>query len=116
MDECLLRGAIKEIVRIFYDVLIERIAARNEHRKRNALPSACSSGLLPRTRHCSRITVQYTRLQLPNIDPELQRVRADDTADFPAAKSALNFPAQLRQIPAPITANRLAAQLVLDSL
>ena len=76
-------GRPKKIIRILDHILIERVAAGHHKRDRAPLPPARAAGLLPRAGDRARVAVQHTRLQLPDIDAELQRIRADDAANFP---------------------------------
>ena len=106
-------GRFEEKVRILDDVLIQRIAARHEKRDRD-FPDAVRP--VPTAARCwrsYRIAVQDARLQLADVDAELQRVRADDAADFAAAQPSLDLPPQLRQIAAAVAADRFGAELVL---
>ena len=78
-------GRSKKYSRILDQILIQRIAARDENRQRGLLPPPGTPGLLPSAGYRARIAIEHARLQLANIDAQLQRVRADNAADFPAA-------------------------------
>ncbi|MNQ91218.1 hypothetical protein D3C85_1065900 [compost metagenome] len=85
MNTRLLWRALKEIPRILNQILIQWIAARDENRQRGLLPPSGPPGLLPSAGYRAWIAIEYTRLQLADIDAQLQRVRADYAADLPAA-------------------------------
>ena len=113
MDARLLRRPVKEKFRVLDHVLVQRVAARDEERHGCPVPPAGPARLLPGAGDRARIAVDDARLQLADVDAELQRVRADDAEDLAAAQAPLDLPPLLRQIAAAVAADRFAAQLVL---
>src|SRR5690606_6859448 len=105
----LLRRMLEKKLRIFDNVLIERIAARYKEGDGAFRPPPGAARLLPRTGDAAGIAVQHARLQLADIDAELERVRAYNAANVAAAQTAFNFAAKLGQVAAAVAANPFLA-------
>ena len=101
-------GASKKYRRIPDDKLVERGAARHEHRRRSAAAASGASRPLPGGRDRAGIAGHHTHVERADIDPEFQRIGRDDGADDALAQALLDFAPPLRQVAAPIAANLLA--------
>ena len=108
IDQRALRRRVEEVRRIPDDKLIERGAARHEHRGRSATAASGASGPLPGGRDRAGIAGHHAHVERADIDAELQRIGRDDGADAAFAQALLDFAPPLRQVAAAIAANLLA--------
>jgi hypothetical protein len=73
-----LRGLVEQIRGVGDQVLVERFVLSHQHRERSVRTPARASRLLPHRRTGSRIAHQQRRVQRPDVDAELERVRRGD--------------------------------------
>ena len=89
------------------DELIDRRAARDEHRRRSRRPAAGAAGALPRRGNRARIPGHDRHVERADVDAELQRVGRDDRAHHAVAQAALDLAAAVRQVAAAIAADHV---------
>ena len=72
-------------------VLIERAARRHIDRGRGTTAPAGAADLLPGAGDRSGVTAENGGIEVPDVDPELERVGADHTADRSVAQTVLDL-------------------------
>src|SRR5262245_19305343 len=105
IDERMFRRTLEEIRRVAHDELIERSAARYQHRGRLPRATARASSPLPRCSDGSRIAGHDGHVQGADIDAELERVGRNHCPDTAFAQSPLDLASPQRQVPATVTAD-----------
>src|SRR5216684_5533299 len=88
----------QEVLGVADDELVQRRAGSHENAHRPGTPSRPSQ-LLPGGRDRSRIADQDRRLQAADIDPQLQRIGADDSGDISVAQPGLDLAPMEWEIP-----------------
>ena len=111
--------ASKKLRRVTDDELIERRAARDEHRRRSAASPARATRALPGRRNRAGIPGHDADVERADVDTELKRVGRYHRAHGSLAQPFLDLTAALRQVTAAIPANlilraRLPAEIVLQ--
>ncbi len=102
VDQRVFGRRVEEVRRVADDVLVERRAARHQHRGRLPRTTARAAGPLPRGRDRARVAGQHRDVERADVDTELERARGDDRAHLAVAQPLLDLPAPVRQIAAPI--------------
>src|ERR1700676_2446364 len=97
IDQAFLGVGVEEVLRVANDELVERRARRDENSDRSRPPSR-STELLPGRCDRARVSNEHRRLEAPNIDAELQGVRADYACDLAAAQAGLDLAPVQRQV------------------
>ena len=80
VDERVLGRRVEEIRRVADDELIDRRAARDEHRGRARGAAAGAAGALPRGGDRPRVAGHHRDVERADVDPELERVGRHDRA------------------------------------
>src|SRR5437763_2778159 len=108
VDQPVLRIAPEEILRMVDQVLIEW-TGRCHIDRRGSFPSPTGpANLLPGAGDGTGISAKYRRVQVPDIDPELQRVGADHAPHRTIAESVLDLAPLQRQVATSVPADRAA--------
>src|SRR5690606_18080918 len=105
VDERMLRRAAEKVVGVFGDVLVQRRARRDQNGSRHSLAPPGPPRLLPRARDRAGKARHNARLELTDVDAELERVRAHYPEHVAVAQSPLDLPALQGKVPAPIAPN-----------
>jgi hypothetical protein len=85
-----------------HEVLVERRVVRDEYRKRLFFPAPRAPGLLPRRGDAPRITDDDRCMERPDVDPELEGVRADHGLEVAAEEPPLDLAPLLGEIAASV--------------
>ena len=107
VDPAVLRRAGEEVIGVLHDELIERRAPGDEERQ--ALPRAPAgpARLLPGAGDGARIAAEDRRLQIADVDPQLQGVGRHDPHHLPAAEARLDLPAEVREVSPAVAGDEL---------
>src|SRR5207302_7139860 len=106
VDQSLLRISPKEILRMVDEVLVERAARGYVDGGRGTAAPAGAADLLPGARDRPRVTAENGGIQVPDVDPQLERIGADHATDRPVAQAVLDLATLQRQIPTAVAADR----------
>src|SRR5690348_3460442 len=88
------------------EVLIERAARGHVDGGRRTTSPPGAADLLPRAGDRPRVAAKNGGIQVPDVDPQLERVGADDAAHRSVAQTVLDLAPLQREVPAPIAADR----------
>ncbi len=105
IDTSVFRRAVEEIFGMLNNVLVERRARRDQHRKRRGLSAPRAARTLPRGRDGAGIAGHHDCVKRTDVHAEFQRIGSHHSANLTVPQFRFNLPALLRQIPAPITAH-----------
>ena len=107
IDQRVLGDASKKVRRVADDELIDRRAARDEHRRGPRRSAAGAAGALPRRGDRAGIARHHRHVERADVDPELQRVRRDHRAHLSLAQPALDLAPPVRQVAAAVPADHV---------
>ena len=102
IDERVLGRRVEEVRRVADDVLVERRAARHQHRGRLARAPPGAPGALPGRGDRARVARHHGDVERADVDAELERVGRDDGADLAVAQPLLDLAPPVRQIAAAV--------------
>jgi hypothetical protein len=94
---------------VLREVLIEWIVLRDQHRQRLVAPTAGAPGLLPHRGAGSRVAGQHRRVEGPDVDAELERVRGRDRDEVAVRELLLDLPAVLGEVAGSVGPDRSRA-------
>src|SRR6267378_4348092 len=103
VDQPFFRVGAEEILGMADDELVEGRARRHEDAD-GSRPSTGAAELLPGRRDRAWVTNEHRALQAPDVDAELERVRAHDGGDLSVAKPRLYLSPMQRQITGAVAA------------
>ena len=89
VDKGVLRRALKKIVRVLCQELVERVGGGNQHSQRSFIAPASATGLLPGSRNRPRVANQQRGTHLSDVDAELEGVGRHDQVHIPLAQAVL---------------------------
>ena len=87
-------------------VLIERAARRHIDRGRGTTAPPGAADLLPGAGDRSGVTTENGGIEVPDVDPELERVGADHATDRSVAQTVLDLTPLQWQVSTPVAADR----------
>ena len=107
VDERVLGRGVEEVRRVADDELIDRRAARDEHRRRPRRAPAGASRALPGRGNRARVAGHHRHVERADVDAELERIGGHDRAHQPFAQAALDLAPAIGQIAAAIAADHV---------
>src|SRR5438270_3506804 len=91
VDQSLLRVPSKEILGMVDEVLIERATRRHVDGGRSTTTPTGAPDLLPGAGDRPRIAAENRGIEVPDVDPQLERVGTDHASDGPIAQAVLDL-------------------------
>ena len=114
-DACLLRRRRLEELRMAHDVLVERLARRDQHAERRLLPPPRAAEPLPGCRDRSREAVEDRDVECADVDAEFERRGADHAIDAARAQAPFRRASFGRQVASAVRADpRGLARVVVE--
>ncbi len=107
VDPAVLRRAGEEVIGVLHDELIERRAPGDEERQALARAPARPARLLPGAGDGARIAAEDRRLQIADVDPQLQGVGRHDPHHLAAAEARLDLPAEVGEVSPAVAGDEL---------
>ena len=92
MDAGPLRRGAEEELRMAHQILVERVAGRDQHPQGRTLTTSGPPQPLPGGGDRARIAIQHRHVQSPDVDPEFQGGRAHHHVHTPRAQGLLRDP------------------------
>ncbi len=102
-----LGGAGEEVVRVLHDELVHGVALGNQDGKAVPGPAPGPARLLPGAGDGARVARHDARLQVADVDAQLQRVGAHNAHDRAVAQPLFNVAPEVRQIAAPVAGDEV---------
>jgi hypothetical protein len=97
-----LGGPAEQVLRPAHQVLVHGVVVGDEHHEGWGAASAGAARLLPDAGERGRGADQHRHVQPADVDPQLQRVGADDAAKLAGEERLLDRPALLGQVTAAV--------------
>ena len=101
-DEGVLVRAAKEEVRVAHQVLIQRIVPGHQDAQRGLLSSTAPSDLLPGAADAAGVAGQNGRVQIADIEAQLQGVGGGHPQQLTAEQGTLDLPTLLGEVASPV--------------
>ena len=98
IDPAELGGAGKKVIGVLHDELVQGGAAGDEEGQALARAPPRPPGLLPGAGDGAGIAAEDRRLQVADVDPQLQGVRRHDPHHLAAAQACLDLPAEVGEV------------------
>jgi len=105
----MLRAALQHVFGVGDQILVDGVGRCHQHSDRHALPAARASHLLAGAGDCAGIASQHSRIELADIDAQLQRIGRHDGSHGALAQPALDLASLRWEIAAAITADGLTS-------
>ena len=102
IDARLFDRRAEQELRLAREVLVERRARRDEHADALGAAPPGAAEALPRGRDRARVARAHDRVELADVDPELERVRRHDAEDLAFAQPPLDVAPLLGKVAAAV--------------
>src|SRR5712691_11856975 len=106
VDQSLFRVSPKEIFGMVDEVLIQRAARGHIDGGGGTTAPSSTPDLLPGAGDRPGVAAENGGIQVPDVDPQFERVGADHATDRSVAQAVLDLAPLQREIPTPVAADR----------
>ena len=112
IDDRRLRRSSEQLAGMGHVVLIECVFSAYQHANGMLLAATGPAGLLPEGSQGSRERIDYGRVQVPDIDPELESIGGRDAEQIAGKQGSFDSAAVCRKVAAPVRGNTLRQRLL----
>src|SRR2546425_13375263 len=108
VDQSLFRVSPKEVLGMVDEVLVQRAARGHIDGGGGTTAPSSTPDLLPGAGDRPGVAAENRGIEVPDVDPQLERVGADHAADRSIAQAVLDLAPLQREVPTPVAADRPA--------